>query len=130
MATAPREAHCRRNHPRLLRADCVAAQHLRANRALVQRARAAPLVIPATSLYTAVLAGADPEDFDADGFTVVPLSQPIVPGVALVAQTAHAPIGADTAQVVWEAQVTGYPVLTDNPDQYAAVTVPIDLEVI
>ncbi|WP_328435531.1 hypothetical protein [Nocardia puris] len=89
-----------------------------------------PLVIPATSLYTAVLAGADPEDFDADGFTVVPLSQPIVPGVALVAQTAHAPIGADTAQVVWEAQVTGYPVLTDNPDQYAAVTVPIDLEVI
>lgn len=85
-------------------------------------------MIPATSLYAAVLAGADPADFDAHGFTVIPLSQAIVPGVALVAQTATAPIASDVAHVAWEAQVTGYPVLTDNPVAYEHLNVPIDLE--
>ncbi|WP_280471844.1 hypothetical protein [Nocardia cyriacigeorgica] len=89
-----------------------------------------PLVIPATSLYVAVLAGADPADFDAHGFTVTPFSQAVIPGIAMVAQTAHAAIGTDIAQVSWEAQVTGYPVLTDNPGLYVDVQVPIDLEVL
>ena len=89
-----------------------------------------PLVIPATSLYVAVLAGADPADFDAHGYTVIPFSQAIVPGVALVAQGATAPVAPDVAHVVWEAQVTGYPVLTDNPAAYEHVNAPLDLEVL
>ncbi|WP_433193799.1 hypothetical protein ACQP1G_34140 [Nocardia sp. CA-107356] len=89
-----------------------------------------PLVIPATSLYVATLAGADPSDFDADGFTVTPFSQAIVPGVALVAQTATAPITPDIAHVAWEAQVTGYPVLTGDPAPYGQLNVSIDLEIL
>ncbi|PXX66906.1 hypothetical protein DFR70_103661 [Nocardia tenerifensis] len=89
-----------------------------------------PLVIPATSLYVAVLAGANAADFDASGYTVIPFSQAIVPGVAAVALTAGAPIAPDVAHVVWEAQVTGYPVLTDDPAVYGSINVPIDLEVL
>ncbi|WP_040703998.1 hypothetical protein [Nocardia takedensis] len=87
-----------------------------------------PLVIPAASLYAATIGGADPADFDADAFTVTPVSQAIVPGMAMVARTAVAAIGTDLCQVAWEAQVTGYPVLTGDPDLYAALGVPIDLE--
>ncbi|MGW4125202.1 hypothetical protein [Nocardia sp. NPDC004711] len=86
-----------------------------------------PLVIPATSLYVATMAGADPTDFDAHGFTVTPFSHAVVPGIALVAQTTTAPTAADVAQVAWEAQVTGYPVLTGSPTVYAHLGVAIDL---
>lgn len=89
-----------------------------------------PLVIPATSLYAATLAGADPSNFDADGFTVTPFSQAIIPGVALVAQSATVPISPDIAQVAWEAQVTGYPVLTGNPVAYEHLNVSLDLEIL
>ncbi|MFF0529544.1 hypothetical protein ACFYT3_14240 [Nocardia amikacinitolerans] len=89
-----------------------------------------PLVIPATSLYVAALAGADPSDFDAHGFTVTPFSQAIVPGVALVAQSAATAIPPDVAQVVWEAEATGYPILTNDPTSYADLGVTLDLEVL
>ncbi|MGW0181297.1 hypothetical protein [Nocardia sp. NPDC003345] len=89
-----------------------------------------PLVIPATSLYTAALAGADPADFDAAGFTVTPLSQSIVPGLVLIGHTATAPVGPDLAHVAWEAQATGYPVLTADAGPYRALTVPVDLEIL
>ncbi|MGY1871970.1 hypothetical protein [Nocardia gipuzkoensis] len=89
-----------------------------------------PLVIPATSLYVAVVAGAAPADFDAHGFTITPFSQAIVPGVALVAQSAATSIPPDVAHVAWEAEVTGYPVLTDDPSAYAYLGVTLDLEVL
>ncbi|WP_280427824.1 hypothetical protein [Nocardia brasiliensis] len=89
-----------------------------------------PLIIPAASLYAAALAGIAPETFDADGYTVTPVSQSTVPGMAALASTATGDIGIDYVQVAWEAQVTGYPVLTDNPGPYAYLNVPIDLELI
>ncbi|WP_280381344.1 hypothetical protein [Nocardia wallacei] len=92
-----------------------------------------PLVVPAASLYAAALAGADPADFDADGYTITPVSEVVVPGMVAVARTAPTPVGMDlidTVQVVWEAQVTGYPVLTDNPAPYAVLDAPIDLEML
>lgn len=89
-----------------------------------------PLVIPATSLYIAALAGADPTDFDAAGFTVTPLSQAIVPGLTLIARSAGGPIGADLAHIAWEAHATGYPVLTADAGPYRALTVPVDLEIL
>lgn len=89
-----------------------------------------PLVIPATSLYIAVLAGADAADFDTHGFTVIPFTAPIVPGVALIAQTASGFVPPDIAHTAWEAQATGYPVLTDNAAAYEHLSVPIDLEVL
>ncbi|MGW4370487.1 hypothetical protein ACWEKT_33075 [Nocardia takedensis] len=89
-----------------------------------------PLVIPATSLYTAALAGTDPADFDAIGFTVTPLSQAIVPGLVLIGHNATAAISTDLAHVAWEAQATGYPVLTADADPYRALAAPPDLEII
>ncbi|MEU2043815.1 hypothetical protein [Nocardia niwae] len=89
-----------------------------------------PLVIPAASLYIAALAGADPTDFDTADYTVTPVSQAIVPGMLAVAQTSTAPIPLDLAHVAWEAQVTGYPVLTDNPGPYALLPLPLDLELL
>jgi hypothetical protein len=85
-------------------------------------------VIPATSLYVAVLAGADAADFDAHGFTVIPFTAPIVPGVALIARTTGGFVPPDIAHTAWEAQATEYPVLTDNPAAYQHLSVPIDLE--
>ncbi|MGY5210007.1 hypothetical protein [Nocardia gipuzkoensis] len=89
-----------------------------------------PLVIPASSLYTAALTGADPADFDTADYTITSVSQAIVPGMLAVARTSTAPIPLDLAHVAWEAQVTGYPVLTDNPGPYALLTMPIDLELL
>ncbi|MFC8044826.1 hypothetical protein [Nocardia sp. NPDC057353] len=89
-----------------------------------------PLVIPATSLYTAALAGADPADFDAVGFTVTPLSQVIIPGLVLLGHTAGASISTDLVHVAWEARAAGYPVLTADPDPYRVLSAPPDLEVI
>lgn len=89
-----------------------------------------PLIIPAASLYTAALAGVVPEVFHADGYTVTPVNQAVIPGMAALARASSGSLGVDDIQVVWEAQVTGYPVLTDNPGPYAHLTIPIDLEVI
>ncbi|MEU4841760.1 hypothetical protein [Nocardia testacea] len=89
-----------------------------------------PLVVSATSLYVAALAGVDPADFDAFGWTVTPVSQSVVPGLVAVAESASGPVALDIAHVGWESQVTGYPVLTDNPGPYAALSVPVDLEII
>lgn len=89
-----------------------------------------PLVIPSAGLYVAALAGADPDDFDTPEYTVTPVSQVAVPGMAAIARSAAGPTGLDLCQVAWEAQVTGYPVLTDNPGPYAYLAVPIDLELI
>ncbi|MFI9509242.1 hypothetical protein [Nocardia sp. NPDC052566] len=77
-----------------------------------------------------MLAGTDPADFDAVGFTVTPLSQLIVPGLVVVANAAAGPIDLDIAHVAWESQVTGYPVLTDDPGPYANLNMPIDLEIL
>lgn len=89
-----------------------------------------PLVIPAASLYAAALHGADPTDFDTADFTVTPVSQTVVPGMVAVARTATGAADFDLCQVVWEATVTGYPVLTDNPGPYAYLPARIDLDLI
>lgn len=89
-----------------------------------------PLVIPAAALYAASLAGVDPADFDTSDYTVTPVSQAVVPGMTLIGTTATGTVDVDLVQVAWEAQVTGYPVLTDNPGPYAYLNVSIDLEVI
>ncbi|WP_067646424.1 hypothetical protein [Nocardia harenae] len=89
-----------------------------------------PLVIPAASLYTAALAGADPADFDAAGFTVIALSQAIVPGLVLLGRSALAHIGPELAHIAWEARATGYPVLTANAAPYRDLAAPPDLEIL
>jgi hypothetical protein len=89
-----------------------------------------PLVIPATSLYIAALGGAEPADFDTTDYTVTALAQAIVPGMLAIARAATGPLDPDLCHVAWEATVTGYPVLTDNPGPYAHLSIGIDLDLI
>ncbi|MEI4420378.1 hypothetical protein V9056_10755, partial [Streptococcus agalactiae] len=89
-----------------------------------------PLVIPASSLYVAALGGTDPADFDTADYTVTPVGQSVVPGMVAIARTATGTVDFDLVHVVWEATVTGYPVLTDNPGPYAYLSAPVDLDLI
>ncbi|MEV0766500.1 hypothetical protein [Nocardia sp. NPDC050435] len=89
-----------------------------------------PLIIPAAALYTAALAGADPADFDAADWAITPVTATIVAGLVMITQTATAPVGLDIAQVAWEAEITGFPVLTDNPGPYAGLAAGLDLDVL
>jgi hypothetical protein len=89
-----------------------------------------PLVIPAAALYAAVVAGIDPAAFDADGYTITPVNQAIIPGLAALARTASGPVELEIVHTAWEAHSTGYPVLTESPGPYAYLTIGIDLEIL